>query len=190
MHKNLNDKKHIQDFGLLLNMYGFTKHDDYNYTINGHDSSIQCSITASYNYSLTASTGMLYGRPKSIICSSLNQLVSYLDKITSSTSQILAGKSARELSKNLVRVKSSNVWAISINIKHHGDEKGDIIVQFKNEKGGPGDIYRLYGVPVRVYRQWVTAPSKGHFYWKYLRNNYLYSKLTGDKRGKLKNAVN
>ncbi len=190
MHKNLNDRKHIQDFGLLLNMYGFTKHDDYNYTINGHDNIIQCSITSSYNYTLTESSDAIHIRSKSIICNSLNQLVNYLDTITSSTSQILAGKSARELSKNLVRVKSSNVWAISINIKNRGDEKGDIIVQFKDEKGGPGDVYRLYGVPVRIYRQWVTAPSKGHFYWKYLRNNYLYSKLTGDKRGKLKNAVN
>ena len=105
-------------------------------------------------------------------------------------SVINCASNSKDLTKNMVRVKSSNVWSYGINIKKHGDRFGDIVVQFKGPKGGPGDIYMLYDVPVDLYRKWVTAPSKGHFYWKYLRNNYPYRKLTGDKRGKLKNAIN
>lgn len=103
---------------------------------------------------------------------------------------IEAAISSRDISKNMVRCKSSNVWSRTINVKRHGDNKGDVYVQFKGKNGGPGDVYVLYDVPIRLYRQWLTAPSVGHFYWVNLRNNYAYSKLTGDKRGKLKNAVN
>ena len=103
---------------------------------------------------------------------------------------IYCAKSTRELAKDLVRVKSSNIWSYGINIKEHGDNTGDVLVQFKADKGGPGDIYLYYDVPISVYRKWQSAPSKGHFFWKYIRNNYLYRKLTGDKRGKLPNAVN
>ena len=103
---------------------------------------------------------------------------------------ILAAISSRDITRDMVRVKSSNIWSYTININNKGDKVGNIFVQFKNNTGGPGDIYVLYDVPVTLYRRWITAPSKGHFYWKYLRNNFKYSKLTGDKRGKLKNAIN
>lgn len=103
---------------------------------------------------------------------------------------ITAGISTRDLAKNLVRVKSSNVWAYAINIKRNGDRFGDVLVQFKDKNGGPGDLYIYYEVPVLTYRRWISAPSKGHYFWRYIRNNFRYSKLTGDKRGKLPNAVN
>lgn len=103
---------------------------------------------------------------------------------------ILCAISSKDLTKNMVRVKSSNVWAYGINIVDKKQKTGDVIAQFKGKNGGPGDIYILYDVPVILYRRWVAAPSKGHFYWKYLRNNFTYAKLTGDKKGKLKNAVN
>lgn len=90
----------------------------------------------------------------------------------------------------MVRVKSSNIWAYNLNVKNKNDQVGDLYIQFKGPRGGPEDVYVLYDVPVRLYRRLVTAPSKGHFYWQYLRNNFKYSKLTGDKRGKLRNAVN
>ena len=67
---------------------------------------------------------------------------------------------------------------------------GDMLVQFKGPKGGAGDIYLYYDVPVMLYRRWISAPSKGHFFWKYVRNNFSYRKLTGDKKGKLPNAIN
>jgi hypothetical protein len=97
---------------------------------------------------------------------------------------------SRDLSKNLVRVKSSNMWSYGINIKDRKDKTGDVIVQFKDVHGGPGDVYQYFDVPVNLWRKWLAAPSKGHFLWQYIRNEFKYRKLTGDKRGKLPNAVN
>lgn len=176
--------------GLLLNMYGFTRQTDGKYFLG--DTSAKeyatCQVTDRSTYILTA---VFPFSSRSVVCRTPKQLVRYLDSwLSYKPSCVLGGKSSRDLSKDLVRVKSSNIWSIGIHIKRRGDSTGDVIVQFKDAKGGPGDIYRLYDVPIKLYRQWVTAPSKGHFYWKYLRNDYLYSKLTGDKRGKLKNAVN
>lgn len=99
-------------------------------------------------------------------------------------------RSARDITKNLIRVKSSNVWAYGIEIKDNKAKVGDVYVQFKGKNGGPGDVYKLYDVPVQLWRRFVAAPSKGHFYWRYLRNDFYYSKLTGDKKGKLPNAIN
>lgn len=105
-------------------------------------------------------------------------------------SNIFAAINTKNLSSDMVKVKSSNVWSYKLNVKDRHDKTGDLLVQFKNESGGPGDLYIYYEVPVLVYRRWQTALSKGHYFWVYIRNNYKYSKLTGDKRGKLHNAVN
>ena len=98
--------------------------------------------------------------------------------------------SSRDITKSLVRVRSSNIWAYNLNVTNNGDRTGDMYIQFKDSKGGPGDVYVLYDVPITLYRKLVAAPSKGHAYWQYFRNNFKYSKLTGDKRTKLKNGVN
>ena len=103
---------------------------------------------------------------------------------------IFSAVTSKKLTENMVRVRSSNVWAYKINVKDRKNNFGDVYVQFKGPNGGPQDVYVYYDVPVKLYRQWVTAPSKGHFFWVHIRNNFKYSKLTGDKRGKLKNAVN
>lgn len=108
----------------------------------------------------------------------------------SAQSDIFAAISSRKLTENMVRVRSSNIWAYKINIRDAKDDVGDVYVQFKGKNGGPDDIYVYYDVPVRVYRQWIASPSKGHYFWVKIRNNFFYSKLTGDKRGKLKNAIN
>ena len=117
-----------------------------------------------------------------------------IDKIilcdTIDRSSILASISSRDITKSMVRTKSSNIWSYAINVRDTKKDIGDVYVQFKGPRGGPGDIYVLYDVPTRIYRKWMSASSKGSFYWRYLRNNYKYSKLTGDKRGKLRNAVN
>lgn len=97
--------------------------------------------------------------------------------------------SSRDATRNLVRVKSSNVWSYGLDIQL-GQNTGDLYVQFKNPSGGPGDVYQYFDFPVKVWKKFITAPSKGHFFWKYVRNNYRYRKLTGDKRGKLPNAIN
>lgn len=126
---------------------------------------------------------------KVIHCSvskSADSLIRKIDKIYSSQCTVRAASDSRDM----VRVKSSNIWGFNIRIKDRKSGVGDVFVQFKGEQGGPGDVYVYYDVPVRTYRRWQTAPSKGHFFWQYIRNFYKYSKLTGDKRGKLANAIN
>lgn len=98
-------------------------------------------------------------------------------------------QSSRDITDHMVRCKSSNIWGYAYDIQD-GENEGTLYVQFKSDKGGAGDVYRYYEVPLRIYRKFISAPSKGHAHWKYIRHKFLYSKLTGDKRGKLKNAVN
>ena len=114
----------------------------------------------------------------------------YAMMIQPASQRTILAASSRDITKNMVRVRSSNMWSYTINVKQMGDDTGDVYVQFKNANGGPGDVYVYYDVPIRIYRKWLSAPSKGHYFWVYIRDNYKYSKLTGDKRGKLKNAVN
>ena len=121
------------------------------------------------------------------------EYIEVVDAIFCSTEyrqQILASISSRDITKSMVRVKSSNIWSYTLNVKDKKNLTGDLYVQFKGPRGGPEDVYVLYDVPVKLYKRFITAPSKGHFYWQYLRNNFRYSKLTGDKRGKLRNAIN
>ena len=99
-------------------------------------------------------------------------------------------KTPQEIARNLIRVKSSNVWAYGIEIKDRKDKVGDVYVQFKGKNGGPQDVYVYYDVPILLWRKVLSAPSKGNAVWRLLRNDFYYSKLTGDKRGKLPNAIN
>ena len=104
---------------------------------------------------------------------------------------ILSSISSRDITKSMVRVKSSNVWAYTINVRDRKDKVGDVYVQFKGKYGGPGDLYVYYSVPLNIYKKFVSAPSTGHAVWQYLRRNPNgYSKLTGNKRGVLPNAIN
>lgn len=104
--------------------------------------------------------------------------------------QVTAAINTRNLSDQMVRVKSSNIWSYGMNIRSQGDRTGDVVVQFKDRNGGAGDIYIYYDVPISIYRKWQSVPSKGHFFWQNIRNNFKYSKLTGDRKGKLSNAIN
>jgi len=97
--------------------------------------------------------------------------------------------SSKKITDHMIRARSSNVWSYAFDIDADSDI-GTMYIQYKNARGGPGDIYRYYNVPAKIYRRFVAAPSKGHSVWKFLRDKYQYSKLTGDKRGKLRNAVN
>lgn len=114
-----------------------------------------------------------------------------LSSIFVDTIPIFASISSREITRSMIRVKSSNVWSYCINIRKNGDAFGDVYVQFKGDHGGPGDIYVYYDIPLKVWKKIISATSKGHSIWAYLRDNPNgYSKLTGDKRGKLRNAIN
>lgn len=111
--------------------------------------------------------------------------------IRSMKTPILSSISSRDITKSMIRTKSSNVWSYTINVRDRKDAVGDVYVQFKGKYGGPGDVYVYYSIPIRIYRKFISAPSKGHAVWQYLRRNPNgYSKLTGDKRGKLPNAIN
>lgn len=103
---------------------------------------------------------------------------------------VTAAISSRDLSSKLQRVKSSNLWSYAFDIADRKDRFGTMLIQFKGPKGGPGDIYQYYDVPVNLWRRFISASSKGHFFWVYIRNNFQYRKLTGDKRGRLPNAIN
>lgn len=103
---------------------------------------------------------------------------------------VTAAISSRNLSKNLQRVKSSNLWSYGFDSNDSKSRFGTMLIQFKGNQGGPGDIYQYFDVPINLWRRFISAKSKGHFFWVYIRNNFNYRKLTGDKRGKLPNAIN
>ena len=112
-------------------------------------------------------------------------------KFNDENETILAAVSTRELTKNMVRVRSSNLWSVGININSRKDKFGDMFIQFKADKtGGPGDIYQYFDVPVNLYRKFIGSTSLGAFFWIYIRNVFKYRKLTGSKRGVLPNAIN
>lgn len=97
------------------------------------------------------------------------------------------GATTRDFAKKLLRVKSSNVWSYAFQPKT--EQIGDLLMQFKGDNGGPGDIYIYYDVPSKIWRKLVAAPSKGAFFWRYIRNVAKYAKLTGDRRTKLPNGI-
>lgn len=103
---------------------------------------------------------------------------------------VTAAINVKNLASQLFRVKSSNIWAYRLFLRDRHDKTGDLIVQFKDKNGGAGHVYIYYDVPFMLFRNWQATQSKGHYFWKHIRPYFKYSKLTGDKIGKLKNAVN
>lgn len=202
------------DFLHLMNMYGlqYDGHtDSYTSRFNQSDGNISIKVKEindnDYDVTILTQTSPIMVSTKHEQFASIFDLINYLDVVMLSydlttihatticysnqrKAVILAAISAKDLSKNLVRVKSSNVWAYTINVKDRKQKSGDVVCQFKNKNGGPGDVYMYYDVPLNVWRRWLAAPSKGHFFWANIRNNYYYRKLTGNKRGVLKNAIN
>lgn len=108
----------------------------------------------------------------------------------SKQSEYIQCASSKDLLDTLVRVKSSNIYSYGMDVDNIEDNVGDVVIQFKGKNGQPDDIYMYFDVPIIVFRQWVSAPSKGRYFWRYIRNNYKYRKLTGDKRTKLPNGIN
>ena len=53
---------------------------------------------------------------------------------------VMAAVNTKNLAKDMVRVRSSNVWSYGLNIKDRKDKTGDLLVQFKNKNGGAGDV--------------------------------------------------
>nr|DAJ50837.1 MAG TPA: KTSC domain [Caudoviricetes sp.] len=205
-----------KDFLHLMNMYGLQydgHHDGYSNSYKNSMTHGESTIHVyecngnTYDIVVTDTTPEGLVSSRTLTVSEVYDLISYLDllmtryeneimstccmyDISGRDQVILAAISTRDLSKNLVRVKSSNIWAYTINVKDRKAKTGDVLCQFKGKNGGPGDIYMYFDVPVSLWRKWLAATSKGSFFWRYIRNNFWYRKLTGDKKGKLKNAIN
>ena len=60
------------------------------------------------------------------------------------------------------------------NVKKYGDKTGDMFIQFKGRNGGPGEIYQYFDVPISLWRRFVSAPSKGHFFYVNVRSKFKY----------------
>lgn len=104
-------------------------------------------------------------------------------------STIIASLSTKEIVKNMKRVKSSNIYSQTINVHDPENKVGDVYIRF-HKNGVPTWTYVYYDVPIKLYRKWLAAPSKGSFFWHNMRHNFYYTKLDGDKYGKLKNSIN
>ena len=107
---------------------------------------------------------------KRVLRSSLNvpkdfEIIRCMFADASDRCNIFAAISTKEITKNMVRAKSSNIWSYAINVRNAKDSTGDMYIQFKGRDGGPDDIYMYFDVPVKIYRRFITAPSKGHFFW-------------------------
>ena len=185
------------DFAYVLEAYNFKAVDDNKWVAQAEDAILILSIDQK-EIVLNAQEGDQTSVQSFI---SIDDLILALDqyytdediyssKAITVQKVITAAINVRDLARNLVRVKSSNIWAYGMNLRDRKDKAGEVVVQFKGDKGGPGDVYIYYDVPLVVWRKWLSATSKGHYFWMYIRNTYMYSKLTGDKRGKLKNAIN
>lgn len=195
-----------EELDFILNMYGFSRKEEDEVEVGRYSRETEDGIV--YIKDLGDETQVeVYTLDESDVFDNFDELTKHLDSLFDSgensilSSQAIdstsplnmtvnAAISTRDLAKNLVRVKSSNLWAYTINIRDRKSKVGDVLVQFKGPKGGPGDIYLYMDVPISLWRKWLSAPSKGHFLWKYIRNDFLYRKLTGDRKGKLHNAVN
>ena len=124
---------------------------------------------------------------KGIVTSSTNIFAKRFSHQNSHDTSRRNKTTTRDFVNKLSRVKSSNVWSYAFQPKD--DKLGDMLMQFKNKNGGPGDIYIYYNVPSKIWQRLVAAPSKGHAFWELIRNVYTYAKLTGDKRTKLANGI-
>lgn len=72
-------------------------------------------------------------------------------------------------------VASSNVASIGYSRSLHALE-----IEFTR-----GAIYRFYEVPREVYRELLTAESKGHFIAERLRGKYRFTRVRSSRRARL-----
>ena len=182
------------DIQFLIDTYGFNQNPEMLelricnqfITLKPYVNKVQMNIqdtksTSTYEYSTIDDLTL-----------ALDEIIDRVDVTASTKLQTVTfifAASAKQIAKNMVRVKSSNVWSYTMDVKSNKDNTGTLYIQYKNKNGGPGDVYCYYNVPVRLWRRFISAPSKGHFVWEFIRNSFLYAKLTGDKKTHLKNGI-
>ena len=182
----------------LLGIYYDEETDSYRYHDDCIDIQASCDNPLSVNIKsngrlirkVFSSLDTMFKSIESAITSTGKHIFSSKKSTLRSLQKITAAINTQNLASKLFRVKSSNVWAYRLFMRNRKDRTGDLIVQFKNKNGGGGDVYIYYEVPFTLFRSWQATQSKGHFFWKHIRNYFKYSKLTGDKIGKLPNAIN
>lgn len=181
-----------------LKSYGFEKRNDnlYEYELDG------MSITAKYDTYKQDWTIMKQceNTPKvyTVLVGDVDTMKEELDNLMTeetitdeySDTPITAALSTKNITDTMTRVDSSNIWSYGFNVKTRKDKTGDMFIQFKGRNGGPGDVYQYFDVPTSLWRRFIAAPSKGHFFYVNFRNKFKYRKLTGDKKGKFANAIN
>lgn len=182
----------------LLGIYYDEDTDSYRYHDDCIDIQASCDNPLSVNiksngrlrHKVFSSLDTMFKSIESAIISTGKHIFSSKKSTIRSLQKVTAAINTQNLASKLFRVKSSNVWAYRLFMRNRKDRTGDLIVQFKNKNGGGGDVYIYYEVPFTLFRSWQATQSKGHFFWKHIRNYFKYSKLTGDKIGKLPNAIN
>lgn len=65
-----------------------------------------------------------------------------------------------------IRVSSS-----MIDMVRYDDEEEILEIAFRD-----GSVYRYYNVPYDIYQGLIRAPSKGRYFWRYIRDVYDYEK--------------
>lgn len=184
------------ELDFLYNLLGFEYNQDadiYEWLDSEKDIGIECDPNNPLDIRVLDANGaenMTYNSIEDMIQAVETTILECHRNVFSKRVPVTAAINVKNLASQLFRVKSSNVWAYRLFLRDRHDRTGDLIVQFKHKDGGPGHVYIYYDVPFMVFRNWQATQSKGHYFWKYIRNYYKYSKLTGDKIGKLKNAVN
>lgn len=193
----------MQDLALIQQMYGLSRVESsvvlyeavYSAEVPSKDGNVTvsvCPLSTEYMIKTSSSDGT---KTQYIKKSNSIELVELLDNIFADCQSlqndvITAAISSREITKNMVRVKSSNLWSVCLNVRNRGDNVGDLFIRFKGPNGGDnGGLYQYFDVPVRLYRQFISAPSKGSFFWRNIRNNYTYRRLDGNKRTFLPNGI-
>lgn len=182
-----------------LKSYGFKKQNDNLYEYKSGD----VAITARYDTFKQDWTIMeqCENTPKTytVLVGDVDSMKEELDNLMTEDSivdddysdiPVMAAISTKNITDTMIKVDSSNMWSYGFNVKNYGDKTGDMFIQFKGRNGGPGEVYQYFDVPISLWRRFVSAPSKGHFFYVNVRSKFKYRKLTGDKKGKFANAVN
>ncbi|MHB0871455.1 MAG: KTSC domain-containing protein [Chloroflexota bacterium] len=61
----------------------------------------------------------------------------------------------------------------SSNLRSVGYDEAAQILEIEFRSGG---VYRYYGVPAGVYRELLSAPSKGRYFLDNIREEYRYAR--------------